>query len=199
MAMSPPLPVLYQLKQLFNRLSRASVERGMGMCQPDRSRRQIAAGRPRIDTVDGRSKCRDDRNCRDNCEDFQSDMGTSSVAPVEIVVHGERLPRPESTQAREAGSTRVSPPTSDLIPPSSRGHKDRSGGLYVTELHVTELSERRASATNIDATRHLVTGLDRFDRGFGLAASFKNCIACKRDVRCVGLRHAVNNGARLRQ
>jgi len=119
----------------------------MGMGQPDRSRRQIAAGRSRIDTVDGRGECRDDRNCRDNCEDFQSDMGTSSVAPVEIVVHGQLLPRPELTQAREAGSTLVSPPTSDLIPPSSRGHKDGSGGLYVTAL-----SERRASAANVDAT-----------------------------------------------
>jgi len=124
----------------------------MGMGQPDRSRRKIAAGRSRIDTVDGRSECRHDRNCGDNCEDFQSDMGTSSVAQVEIVVHGQHLPRPESTQAREAGSTRVSPPTSDRISPSSGGHKDRSGGLYVTELHVTELPERRASAANIDAT-----------------------------------------------
>jgi hypothetical protein len=113
----------------------------MGMGQPDRSRRRIAAGRSRIDTVDGRSERRDDRNRRDNCEDFQSDMGTSSAAPVEIVVHGQHLPRPESTQARHAGSIRVSPPTSDLIPPSPRGHKDRSGGL-----HVTEFSERRASA-----------------------------------------------------
>jgi hypothetical protein len=214
----------------------------MGMGQPDRSRRQIAAGRSRVDTVDGRGECRDDRNCGDNCEDFQSDMGTSSVAPVEIVVHGQHLPRPESTQAQEAGSTRVSPPTSDPISPSSRGHRDRSGGLYVAEP-----PKRRASAANINATpsptmmgphsheivaiiirivrvgigpadpekgeipevvtvveaparqRHLVTGLDRFDRGFGLAASFENCIACKRDVRCVGLRHPVNNGARLRQ
>jgi hypothetical protein len=37
--------------------------------------------------MDGRSECRNDRNCDDNCEDFQSDMGTSPVAPVEIVVH----------------------------------------------------------------------------------------------------------------
>ena len=48
-------------------------------------------------------------------------------------------------------------------------------------------------------SRPLVTGLERFDRGFGLAARFKNCIACKRDVRRVGLRHPVDNGACLRQ
>src|SRR5258707_696857 len=47
-------------------------------------------------------------------------------------------------------------------------------------------------------SRPLVTGLERFDRGFGLAARFKNCIACKRDGRRVGLRHPVNNGACLR-
>src|SRR6266436_9817401 len=118
-ATSPPLLVLYQPKQLFNRLSRTFVERGMRVGQSDRSRRQIAAGRPRIDTMDRRSECRDDRNCDDNCECFQSDMGTSSVAPVEIVVHGRHLPRPESTRLPEAGSARLSSPASDLISPSS--------------------------------------------------------------------------------
>jgi hypothetical protein len=50
-----------------------------------------------------------------------------------------------------------------------------------------------------DTSRHLVAGLYRFDRGFGFAASSENCIACKRDVRRVGLRHPVDNGACLRQ
>jgi hypothetical protein len=46
---------------------------------------------------------------------------------------------------------------------------------------------------------HLATGLYRFDRGFGFAPCLKNGIACERNVRCVGLRHTVNNRARLRQ
>src|ERR1700737_130935 len=74
--------------------------------------------------MDRRSECRDYRNRDDNCENFQSDMGTSSAAPVEIVVHGQHLQGPESTQLRGAGSARVRSPSSDLISPLSRGHKD---------------------------------------------------------------------------
>ena len=43
------------------------------------------------------------------------------------------------------------------------------------------------------------TGLYRSDRGFGFAPCLENRVARKRDVRCVGLRHPANNGARLRQ
>ena len=65
------------------------------MGQPNRSRRWIAAGLSRIDTMDRRSERRNYRNRDDNCENFQSCKSTSSAAPVEIVVH--------RTTPREAG------------------------------------------------------------------------------------------------
>src|SRR5260370_1010173 len=120
-ATSPPLLVLYQPKQLFNRLSRTFVERRMRVGQPDRSRRQIAAGRPRIDTMDRRSECRGDRNWYDNCECFQSDMSTSSVAPVEIVDHGGHPPRSELSRQGEAGSAGVGSLASGMVSPLSPG------------------------------------------------------------------------------
>jgi hypothetical protein len=64
----------------------------MRMSQPNRSRWQIAAGLSRIDTMDRRSERRDYGNRNDSCEDRQSHMRTPSVAPVEIVVHGQHLP-----------------------------------------------------------------------------------------------------------
>jgi hypothetical protein len=45
----------------------------------------------------------------------------------------------------------------------------------------------------------LVTGLYRFFCSFGFGPCFKNGVACKRDVRRVGLRHPVNDDARLGQ
>jgi hypothetical protein len=45
----------------------------------------------------------------------------------------------------------------------------------------------------------LVTGLYRFFCSFGFDPCFKNCVACKRDVWRVGLRHPVNDDARFGQ
>ena len=45
----------------------------------------------------------------------------------------------------------------------------------------------------------LVTGLYGFFCSFGFGPRFKNCVACKRDVWRVGLRHPVNDDARLGQ
>src|SRR5260370_22235670 len=95
------------LRSVFNRLARTSVERGMRMGQPGGSRWQIAAGLSRIDTMDGRSERRDYRNRNDSRENRQSHMRTPPVAPVEIVVHGQHLPKHESTQLRRAGSDAV--------------------------------------------------------------------------------------------
>lgn len=49
------------------------------------------------------------------------------------------------------------------------------------------------------SSQHLVAGLQRLDRGFGFDPSFENCVACKRDVWRVGLRHPVDDHARLGQ
>jgi hypothetical protein len=125
----------------------------MGAGQPDRAWRQIAAGLSGIDTMDGRSERCNDHGRNDNGEDCQSRMGTPLVAPIEIVVHQQHLPRPESAEC-VGGSAGVS---------------------------------------------RLVTGLYRFYRSFGFLPFFINCVGCEHDVRCVGLRHPVNDGACLGQ
>jgi hypothetical protein len=135
---------------MLNRLSRAFVERGMWMGQPDRPRWQIAAGLSGIDTMDSRSECCNYCGHNDNREDCQR---ASLVAPIEIVVHKQHLPKPESADC--VGQFRWCSP--------------------------------------------LVTGLYRSYRGFGFLPCFVNGVGCKRDIRCVGLRHPVNDGARLRQ
>jgi hypothetical protein len=86
------------VQQLFNRFPRTSVERGMWTSQPCRSRWHIVAGQSRIDAMDRRGERRDYRNRKDSCEDRQSHMRMPSVAPVEIVVHGQHLLELESTQ-----------------------------------------------------------------------------------------------------
>jgi hypothetical protein len=122
------------------------------MRQPDRAWWQIAAGLSCIDTMDRRRERRDDRNRNDNGEDRQNEMRAPLIAPIEIVVHGQHLPRPEAAEFRACS---VGSP--------------------------------------------LVTGLYGFDRGFGFAPRFKNGVGCQRDVWRIGLRHPVNNGARLGQ
>jgi hypothetical protein len=79
----------------------------MWTSQPRRSRWHIAAGQSRIDAMDRRGERRDYRNRKDSCEDRQSHMRVPSVAPVEIVVHGQHLsnlnqrnPRSRFLQAR---------------------------------------------------------------------------------------------------
>ena len=94
----------------------------MWASQPSRSRWQIAAGLSDIDTMDGRGECSDYRNRKDSCEDRQSHMRTPSVAPVEIVVHGQHLLEHESTQPLETGSS-AAPSSSDLVPPPPRTAK----------------------------------------------------------------------------
>src|ERR1700686_1969572 len=71
--------------------------------------------------MDRRSERRDYRNRNDSCEDCQRHMRTPPVAPVEIVVHGQHLPKHESTQLPGAGSARVPILSPDPISPSSRG------------------------------------------------------------------------------
>jgi hypothetical protein len=69
----------------------------MWTSQPRRSRWHIAARQSRIDAMDRRGERRNYRNRKDSCEDRQSHMRMPSVAPVEIVVHGQHLLEPEST------------------------------------------------------------------------------------------------------
>jgi hypothetical protein len=78
----------------------------MWTSQPCRSRWHIVAGQPRIDAMDRRGERRDYRNRKDGCEDRQSHMRTPSVAPVEIVVHGQNPLELESTQPPGAGSAK---------------------------------------------------------------------------------------------
>jgi hypothetical protein len=102
--------------------------------------------------MDRRRERRDDRSRNNNGEDRQNEMRAPLIAPIEIVVHGQHLPRPEAAELRACS---VGSP--------------------------------------------LVTGLYGFDRGFGFAPRFKNGVGCQRDVWRIGLRHPVNNGARLGQ
>ena len=44
----------------------------------------------------------------------------------------------------------------------------------------------------------LVTRLQRLYRGFGFGPCCKDCVACKRDVWRVGVRHLIDDDARLR-
>ena len=78
----------------------------MWTSQPCRSRWHIATGQSRIDAMDRRGERRDYRNRKDSCEDRQSHMRMPSVAPVEIVVHGQHLLELESTQPPRAGSAK---------------------------------------------------------------------------------------------
>src|SRR5260370_14304959 len=78
----------------------------MWTSQPCRSRWHIVAGQPRIDAMDRRGERRYYRNRKDGCEDRQSHMRTPSVAPVEIVVHGQNPLELESTQPPGAGSAK---------------------------------------------------------------------------------------------
>ncbi len=97
----------------------------MWTSQPSGSRWQIAAGLSGIDAMDGRGECSDYRNRKDSCEDRQSHMRTPSVAPVEIVVHGQHLLEHESTQPLGAGSPAAAV-VSDLVLASiSRGQGRR--------------------------------------------------------------------------
>jgi hypothetical protein len=138
----------------------------MGMSQPNRSRRQIAADLSRIDTMDRRGERRDDRSCNDNCEDGQGRVSASSVIPVEIVVHGQHLPK---TGINAAAWIR---------------------------FRIARLSSDQISSLG---NHQLVAGLQRLDRGFGFDPRFENGVARKRDAWCIGLRHPVDDHARLGQ
>jgi hypothetical protein len=91
----------------------------MWTSQPRRSRWRIAAGQSRIDTMDRRGERRDYCDRQDSCEDRQTHMGTPSVAPVEIVVHGQHLLEGESTLAPWRRFL-CCPVVADLVPPPSR-------------------------------------------------------------------------------
>jgi len=56
--------------------------------------------------MDRRGERRDYRNRKDGCEDRQGHMRAPSVAPVEIVVHGQNPLELESTQPPGAGSAK---------------------------------------------------------------------------------------------
>ena len=94
----------------------------MWTSQPSGSRWQIAAGLSDIDAMDGRGECSDYRNRKDSCEDRQSHMRTPSVAPVEIVVHGQHPLEHESTQPLGTGSS-AAPVVFRPVPSPSRAAK----------------------------------------------------------------------------